>query len=251
MNPHGVEINAGLDRDGLHVEYGVMIVELVWSVSEDVKPVSGMYSCDARLDGAHSGRNQVYVGLYTFGGKKRFEYFVCVITKSKCMLISTHYFGGKKIFIIIDFVVLSIVCVSFSFCPLPSLSTLSIPSSLPPSPPNAGDVKVSEFIKFTEVSDLNGPTPQFTLTCISTGGPATTVTWTRDSVSITERTQSVLDDPVTAQYTHTLSVKGRRPGKYTCTVSNNKPSTHSASFTVKGKMNDLGFLLYKHSVTLS
>ena len=98
VNPHGVEINAGLDRDGLHVEYGVMIVELLLSVSEDVKPVSGMYSCDARLDGAHSGRNQVYVGLYTFGGKKRFEYFVCVITKSKCMLISTHYFGGKKIY---------------------------------------------------------------------------------------------------------------------------------------------------------
>ena len=111
--------------------------------------------------------------------------------------------------------------------------------SLPPSPLNAGDVKVSEFIKFTEVSDLNGPTPQFTLTCISTGGPATTVTWTRDSITVTEGTQSVLDDPVTAQYTHTLSVKGRKPGKYTCTVSNNKPSTHSASFTVKGKMNDL------------
>ena len=101
---------------------------------------------------------------------------------------------------------------------------------------------MSEFINFTEVSDLNGPTPQFTLTCISTGGPATTVTWTRDSVSITEGTQSVLDDPVTAQYTHTLSVKGRKPGKYRCTVSNNKPSTHSASFTVKGKMNNLVFV---------
>ena len=42
--------------------------------------------------------------------------------------------------------------------------------------------------------DLNGDSPQFTLTCISTGGPATTVTWTRDSTTtVTERTlQTVL-----------------------------------------------------------
>ena len=48
--------------------------------------------------------------------------------------------------------------------------------------------------------------PQFTLACISTGGPATTVTWTRDSTTVTQGTQTVLNDPVTAQYTHTLNV---------------------------------------------
>ena len=32
---------------------------------------------------------------------------------------------------------------------------------------------------------------------VSTGGPATTVTWTRDSVTVTEGTETVLDDPVT------------------------------------------------------
>ena len=52
-------------------------------------------------------------------------------------------------------------------------------------------------------SDLNGPSPQFTLYCISTGGPATTVTWTRDSVTVTEGTKTVLDEPVTPRYTHT------------------------------------------------
>ena len=67
----------------------------------------------------------------------------------------------------------------------------------------------------------------FTLTCISTGGPATTVTWTRDSTTVTEGTETVLNDPVTAQYTHTLT--GRLPGLYTCTVANNKPSSDSAS----------------------
>ena len=74
-----------------------------------------------------------------------------------------------------------------------------------------------------------GASPQFTLTCISTGGPATTVTWTRDSTTVTEGTETVLDDPVTAQYTHTLTVTGRLPGLYTCTVENNKPSSDSAT----------------------
>ena len=88
---------------------------------------------------------------------------------------------------------------------------------------------------FTVDSDLNGASPQFTLTCISTGGPATTVTWTRDSDTVTERTETVLDDPVTAQYTHTLTVTGRLGGLYTWTVANDKPSEDSADLTVQGK----------------
>ena len=71
-------------------------------------------------------------------------------------------------------------------------------------------------------------------TCISTGGPATTVTWTRDSVDAVGDTETVLNDPVTAWYTHTLSVTGRLGGLYTCTVANNKPSTASATITVQG-----------------
>ena len=89
-------------------------------------------------------------------------------------------------------------------------------------------------------SDLNGPTPQFTLTCISTGGPATTVTWTRDSTTITQgTTETVLNDPVTARYTHTLTVTGRLPGLYNCTVANNKPSIDSATLNVTGKCENL------------
>ena len=83
-------------------------------------------------------------------------------------------------------------------------------------------------MKLTVVSDLNGASPQFTLTCISTGGPATTVTWTRDNVTITEGTETVLNDPVTAQYTHTLTVTERLGGLYTCTVANNRPSSDTA-----------------------
>ena len=75
--------------------------------------------------------------------------------------------------------------------------------------------------------------PQFTLTCISTGGPATTVTWTRDSTTVTEGTETVLNDPVTAQYTHNLTVNGRMEGVYECLISNIYYQ-NSASIDVKG-----------------
>ena len=89
--------------------------------------------------------------------------------------------------------------------------------------------------------DIDGDNFQFTLTCISTGGPATTVTWTRDSVTVTERTVTVLDNRVTAQYNHTLTVTGRLGGLYTCTVANNRPANNvtSAELTVQGTCNKL------------
>ena len=74
-----------------------------------------------------------------------------------------------------------------------------------------GDVAIPGDIVYSEVSDLNGACPQLTLTCISTGGPATTLTWTRNSTTVTQGTHTV-----TAQYTHTLTVTGRLPGLYNC-----------------------------------
>ena len=86
---------------------------------------------------------------------------------------------------------------------------------------------------YTVNSDFDGENPQFTLTCTSTGGPATTVSWTRDSETVSGG-MTVLDDPVTAQYTHTLTMTGRLEGQYQCTVSNNKPSKAIAQLTVSG-----------------
>ena len=100
---------------------------------------------------------------------------------------------------------------------------------------HTGDIAIPNGVGFTLDSDLNGDSPQFTLTCISTGGPATTITWTRDSTTVTEGNETVLDNPVTAQYTHTLTVTGRQPGTYMCAVTNNKPSSTSRSFTVQGR----------------
>ena len=97
-----------------------------------------------------------------------------------------------------------------------------------------GFITISDDMILTIISDLDGPNPLFTLTCTSTGGPATTVTWTRDSVPITKGNETVIDDPVTAQYTHTLTVTERLPGVYICTVANSKPSEASANFTLQG-----------------
>ena len=84
------------------------------------------------------------------------------------------------------------------------------------------------------VFHLDSPN-QFTLTCNSTGGPATTVTWTRDSVTVTEGTQTVLNDPETAQYTHTLTETERQEGIYKCSVAN-AISNKSKELTVRGEL---------------
>ena len=94
-----------------------------------------------------------------------------------------------------------------------------------------GHITVFDNITFTLDSDFNGDSPQFTLICISTGGPATTVTWTRDSITLTEGTETVLNNAVTAQYTHTLNVTAA--GYYRCTVSNTAFSA-SADITLEG-----------------
>ena len=80
-------------------------------------------------------------------------------------------------------------------------------------------------MKFSLNSDNGGKNVQFTLTCVSTGGPATNITWIRNS-DVVAGGKTVLDDPETAQYTHTLTVTGRLEGHYQCIVANNKPSHH-------------------------
>ena len=96
-----------------------------------------------------------------------------------------------------------------------------------------GDITIPGGMTYTVDSYLNGLSPQFTLTCISTGGPATTVSWTRDSTNVTGGALTVLDNAETAQYTHNLTV--RLGGLYQCIVENTKPSTVSASLFIQGR----------------
>ena len=95
-------------------------------------------------------------------------------------------------------------------------------------------------IQFQLTSELNATIPTFTLTCTSTAGPATNVSWTVNNNAVTEDsghiiTSQVLTDAVTASYNHTLTVTGRIIGDYECNVSNNKPSSSSGMLAVVGK----------------
>ena len=110
----------------------------------------------------------------------------------------------------------------------------------------AGAITIPDGMILTVDSDLNGANPQFTLTCISTGGPATTVTWTRDSATAMGDEMTVLDNVTTARYTHTLTVTGRLGGLYQCNVSNAKPSSDSAILRVQGAV-----YMYAQTLTLS
>ena len=99
---------------------------------------------------------------------------------------------------------------------------------------STGILTVRDEIGFLLLSEPIAEDPQFTLTCISTGGPATTVTWTRDSEEVVGEAVTVLDNAASADYTHTLTVTGRLPGLYTCTVANSIPSEDSTSTMFSG-----------------
>ena len=91
----------------------------------------------------------------------------------------------------------------------------------------------------------------FILTCISTGGPATTVTWSRGSdedslMPVSDNTSvSVLVNATAAQYIRTLNVTGTElPAVYECSVSNNKPSSTKAVATIDNDGKKLLLLNY-------
>ena len=70
-----------------------------------------------------------------------------------------------------------------------------------------------------------------TLTYFTAGGPATNVTWTRDSEEI-EGGVTVLESGASSRYRHTLYNVTK--GVYNCTVWNNKPSVVTAEVNVAG-----------------
>ena len=99
-----------------------------------------------------------------------------------------------------------------------------------------GAVEITGPLQFSLQTTLTADPPVFTLTCVSTGGPATTVTWTRDGAAMTGITSQNVTNLMTATYHNTLTVTGREPGNYTCSVTNNRtaqPAT--ASLTVAGE----------------
>ena len=104
---------------------------------------------------------------------------------------------------------------------------------------DAGALEVIS-LDFNLISELDSTIPTFTLTCTSTGGPVTTVTWMRDGEILTENsnysiTSQILIYSENATYNHTLTVTGKLLGEYECIVSNNKPSSSSGNITVVGE----------------
>lgn len=71
-------------------------------------------------------------------------------------------------------------------------------------------------------------TPEFTLSCLSEGGPVTTVMWWRNGKPVEEdrnheTTQIIVDTSQNSVYNNTLRVWGREGGEYKCIVRNNIP----------------------------
>ena len=104
----------------------------------------------------------------------------------------------------------------------------------------SGDVTSIDPLQFSLTSAVTTDPPVFTLTCVSTGGPATTVTWTRDGAAVPYNAKHVLTQTVTdtfiITYNNVLTVTGREPGNYVCSVTNDRTAqSATASLTVAGE----------------
>ena len=95
-------------------------------------------------------------------------------------------------------------------------------------------IKIMTMIGVLRVSSMNvtlhtepsvSP-PEFSIICRTEGGPATHVTWTLPSGTVTDdhhvASQIIVDTSHNSVYENRLQVKGRKLGTYTCIVSNNR-----------------------------
>ena len=124
----------------------------------------------------------------------------------------------------------------------------------------------SAHVSFTHLhSEPNENPPEFTLTCRSVGGPATTVMWQRNGEPVQEdsnheTSQIIADTSENTVYKNTLRVRGREERLFTCNVSNNIQdfiSDHNksvnSSIIVKGIYCSIAhnYNLYFHSFLLT
>ena len=102
----------------------------------------------------------------------------------------------------------------------PYLPSLSLPILFPSLPPPFPGVPV--------ITDLSADSPSSSITCLSTGGPVTDITWLRNNVLLPSEsadytTSRAVMDTEEGTYASVLTVSTGQllPGNYTCTVSNN------------------------------
>ena len=81
---------------------------------------------------------------------------------------------------------------------------------------------ITAGVQFQLLTPTNVDPPVFQLTCTSTSSPPTNVQWTINGSPVNggnyASSQIVTDRP-TSTYNNTLTVTGRAPGMYTCTVT--------------------------------
>ena len=83
---------------------------------------------------------------------------------------------------------------------------------------------------------MNGDSPQFTLTCVSVGGPVGCVVWRlHKEVLPNPNTTSTLIDAEDGVYMHNLTVSKVTGGSYSCSVANNLPTSEYEGFFVECK----------------
>ena len=69
--------------------------------------------------------------------------------------------------------------------------------------------------------------PEFTIICLTEGGPATTVLWQRPNGAIVQQgdsdheTSQIIVNTTNSVYENRLRVRGREGGTYFCIISNN------------------------------
>ena len=81
-------------------------------------------------------------------------------------------------------------------------------------------------MNFTLHTEPNASVPEFTISCRTHGGPATTVQWTVNGVPVQEdsdheTSQLILDTSLNSVYDNRLRVRGRRSGTYCCKIESN------------------------------
>ena len=95
-------------------------------------------------------------------------------------------------------------------------------------------------VSFTLHTELRASVPEFTISCLTHGGPATIVSWTVFPVQEDidhESSQVILDTSHNSVYDNRLRVRGRRAGTYYCRIIASFNKSHAlaeSSETIAG-----------------
>ena len=106
---------------------------------------------------------------------------------------------------------------------------------------HAGLLHSNEPANFTLHTEPNAGVPEFTISCITNGGPASTVEWHRGDLNIKldknddYQTSQIILNTETSTYDNRLRFSGRESVMYTCIISNaREKSSVEKSLTIEG-----------------